>query len=250
MCFQDVSPVSPCQSKPADSLISYGCCYNVFWLRSWPIKHPGKWQSDNVFHCKLHNYLITISKQDTVWLCYSRGRRLFSWGKFTEVSVQRADCHRDFFQDKHLVRWSHLPLTAAVLWAEMWQLVEWSTCVVIRLSDWHALNTHSQLIHLHWFGAPSDTTSHAWSVLEQYLTPCRLQEIHTEAENWRMIGSVNGACDSVFFDSPLPRTSVKKKYSLVANIWLHVKLICIVSNFCHSLEPWVGCLNVILKPWS
>ena len=39
----------------------------------------------------------TISKQDPVWFCHSRGKRLFSKGKFTEVSVGRADCHVDFF---------------------------------------------------------------------------------------------------------------------------------------------------------
>ena len=38
---------------------------DVLWLRSWPTKHPRKWQI-YVFHSKLHNYIITISKQDLV----------------------------------------------------------------------------------------------------------------------------------------------------------------------------------------
>ena len=65
----------------------------MLWLRSW---HPGNWQS-HVFRSKLHNYIIAISKHVTVWLCHSQGQRLFSRGKFTEVSVRRADRRRFFF---------------------------------------------------------------------------------------------------------------------------------------------------------
>ena len=54
--FKAFPPVSSWQSKhvPADCLYSYGCSYNVLWLRSWPTKHP---ISDKVmFFCsKLHN---------------------------------------------------------------------------------------------------------------------------------------------------------------------------------------------------
>ena len=74
VCFQGVSQVSSCQSEPADSLQSYGCCCNVQWLRSWLTKHPGKWQS-YVFISKLHNYIITISKVDAVCHCRRRADR-------------------------------------------------------------------------------------------------------------------------------------------------------------------------------
>ena len=85
-----LSQVSFCQSKPVDKLYLYGCCYNVSWLRPWHTKHPRKWRT-YVFRSTLHNYIIAISKQDAAWLPHSRGRRLFSGGKFTEVSVWRAD---------------------------------------------------------------------------------------------------------------------------------------------------------------
>ena len=45
----------------------------MFWLRSWPTMHPG-----NVFHSIWHNYIIAISKQDTVSLA---GREAVFWGK-------------------------------------------------------------------------------------------------------------------------------------------------------------------------
>ena len=72
-CVQDVSPgVPPGQSKPADSLYVNGWGYNVLWLRSWPTKHPEKWQS-YVYCSKWHSFIIAISKQVNVWLSYSRG---------------------------------------------------------------------------------------------------------------------------------------------------------------------------------
>ena len=50
------------------------------------------------FRSELRNYTIYINsfcKLDAVWPCQARGQRLFSGGKFTEVSVWRADCHPD-----------------------------------------------------------------------------------------------------------------------------------------------------------
>ena len=50
------------------------------------------------FRSELRNYIIYINsfcKLDAVWPCQARGQRLFSGGKFTEVSVWRADCHPD-----------------------------------------------------------------------------------------------------------------------------------------------------------
>ena len=54
-----------------------------------------------VFCSKLHNYIIAICEK--VAVSHSQGQRLFSGGKFTEVSVRRADHRRDFFHHKHLV---------------------------------------------------------------------------------------------------------------------------------------------------
>ena len=96
VCLQGVSTVSPCQSKPVDNLKSYGFCYNVLWLKSWPIKRPRKCQS-YIFRSKFYNYVTSISEQDTVWHHHLQGGRLFSEGKFTEVSVWRADHCSVFF---------------------------------------------------------------------------------------------------------------------------------------------------------
>ena len=61
---------------------------------------PNILESDKVmFNPKLHYYII-ISKQEAVWLPHSRGQRLFSGGKFTEVSVWRADHHCDLFSSQ------------------------------------------------------------------------------------------------------------------------------------------------------
>lgn len=53
-----------------------------------------------VFCSRLHNYMIAISEQTTLSNSHSRGRILFSGGKFTEVLLRRADRRGDLFQDK------------------------------------------------------------------------------------------------------------------------------------------------------
>ena len=68
----------------------------------------------------LHNYIITISKQDTVWLPHWQGRRLFSGGKFPEVSGGKADGRGDLISSQTLSELKFLPVTNAVFWAEMW----------------------------------------------------------------------------------------------------------------------------------
>ena len=65
----------------------------------------GDWDPDPPVKLFRLNYIIIhnhISKQDAVWLCHSRGRRLFSGGKFPEVSVQRADGRSDLFSSQTL----------------------------------------------------------------------------------------------------------------------------------------------------
>ena len=57
------------------------------------------------------NYIITISKQDSAWLCHLQEGRLFSEGKFTEFSVGRADPRSTFSQDSNYTvsqKWVHL----------------------------------------------------------------------------------------------------------------------------------------------
>ena len=58
-------------------------------------------ESDKVTFFTL-NYIIVISKLDAAWHCHLQGGRLFSGGKFTDVSARRADLRRDF-QHKHFV---------------------------------------------------------------------------------------------------------------------------------------------------
>ena len=50
------------------------------------------------------------------------------------------------------------------LWNISLYLVEWGTCVVIRLSDRHIPAMHSQVIHSHWFGSP---IMHLWYYLQR-----------------------------------------------------------------------------------
>ena len=45
----------------------------------------------------LHDYIVDITKQDPVWLFHLQGKKLFSEGQFTEVSVRRFDSRGDFF---------------------------------------------------------------------------------------------------------------------------------------------------------
>ena len=157
---------------PADYLKSYGCCYNVLWLRSWV----------TFFFCsKWHNYIIAISKQH----CHSRRGRLFSEGKFTEVSVGRADrCGETFFAGYRGCFWAEmwqrisrtdrmtdtfppitadflssykLPETLPVVWSCHVALAsfvydEWRICLACRLwapSDWHTPDPRLQLFHSH-----------------------------------------------------------------------------------------------------
>ena len=66
-----------------------------------PVGHfVGLWlphcQQSYVFCSRLHNYIVTISKLDAVWLSFLE-RMLFSGGKFIEVLVCRADHRGDFF---------------------------------------------------------------------------------------------------------------------------------------------------------
>ena len=67
--------------------------YSMLWI-------PCAFTTNNELHetnniCCLQP-IIAISKLDAVWLCHSWVRRMFSGGKFTEVSVCKADCRGDF----------------------------------------------------------------------------------------------------------------------------------------------------------
>ena len=164
VCFQCVSPVSSCQSihAPADYLKSYGCSYNVLWVRSWLTKHPGKRRY--VFQSKLHNYIITFSKLEAVWLCHSQGGRLFSGRKFTEVSVGK--------EHKHLV----------------------TKFFVGDFSDRHAPALPAYQFTLVHYRSASDTTSGAISAPEWNVNPRRLWDFHTKesAEDPRRIPALKG----------------------------------------------------------
>ena len=70
------------------------------------------------------NYIIAISKLDAVWLCHSRGTRLFSWGKFSEVSVRRADCRGDLFLSQTIGELKFFACDRRCFRAEMW----WRVC--------------------------------------------------------------------------------------------------------------------------
>ena len=66
--------------------MSYGCCYNVLWLRSWPTMLHGKFPG-------LSN--ITVTSMKTLSGAHLWRGVLFSRGKFTEDSVRRADHRSD-----------------------------------------------------------------------------------------------------------------------------------------------------------
>ena len=68
----------------------------VIMCSDWDHDAPNILESDKVKVFTL-NYIFAISKLDAVWLCHSRGRRMFSGEKFTEVSVWRADRRGHFF---------------------------------------------------------------------------------------------------------------------------------------------------------
>ena len=81
-CFPGVPPVNP---KPRTV---YNHIDAVIMCSDWDPDPPNILESDKVKFFAL-NYII-ISKQDALWLTHWRGWRLFSGGKFTEVSVGRA----------------------------------------------------------------------------------------------------------------------------------------------------------------
>ena len=70
----------------------------VIMFCDWAPDPPRK---SYVFRSKLHNYIIAISKQDTVRLSHMQGGKLFCRGKFTEVLVGRADHRSVFFLDSN-----------------------------------------------------------------------------------------------------------------------------------------------------
>ena len=65
----------------------YGFSYNELWLRSWPNKHPGKWQS-YVFCPEIHSYMINICKQS---LAFTRGEECCFPQESSLVLVMRAN---------------------------------------------------------------------------------------------------------------------------------------------------------------
>ena len=76
-----------------------------------------KWQS-YVFRAKLHNYIITISKLDAVWLPHWQGRQPFSGGKFT--SLGQEGCWSRWFILITNTLWVKVLNAIAVFQAEMW----------------------------------------------------------------------------------------------------------------------------------
>ena len=147
---------------------------NVLWVRHWPTKHPGKWQS-YVFHSRLHDYVIAISKLDAVWLTW--GEAVF-WGKFIIVSVKRSDSRRDFSSTQTLVELKLFASDRHCFWAERW----WR----VRRTDGRADRRMSCKL-------PKTLT--VTTLLLQNFTPRRLLDIHTEVENWRRILAYKWQCD-------------------------------------------------------
>ena len=177
--------------------------------------------------------MIAISKLDVVWLCHSRGGRLFSRGKFTEVSVRREDrcCHffikantcwvKVFCLDRHCFR------------AEMWQRVSRTGGREDKWEDGH-LSTYNYRIvttervtvtkllvfghvmllcrtflfmflgELHFYcnshthtHTHTHTTSRGGSVPGPNFTLRSLWDFHTEgeAESWCRIPAFKGQCE-------------------------------------------------------
>ena len=84
-CFPGVPPVN------LNPQIVYNHMNAVIMCSGWDPDPPNILESDNV----------TFFKVEAVWLCHSRGWRLFR-EKFTEVTVWRAGGRGGFFQHKHL----------------------------------------------------------------------------------------------------------------------------------------------------
>ena len=174
---------------------------------------------NNFFCTTLHNYIITISKQDTVWLYHS---------KFTEVLVSRADHHGYFFQYKLpcfsgriVTGWQTLftyncsifflsfklpkttPVTTLLLFGPVtlhcwtFSFIEWRICLAIRLNTiWqHTLDPCLGRCRL-----ASDTTSRGASELQWNCPPSPHSYFHTDndAENLHMIPALKGHCEWCF----------------------------------------------------
>ena len=110
----------PRQSEPAK-------CYNrmdgVIMCSDWDPDPSNILESDQIFHAKLHNYIITISKLDAVWLPHSQDG-CCSLGKSSLKSRSAGlTAAVIYFHHKHSVSWSFLLVTDTVYRAEMWQRV-------------------------------------------------------------------------------------------------------------------------------
>ena len=62
----------------------------VIMCSDWDPDPPNILESDDV----------SLFKLEAVWLPHSRGQRLFSGAKFTDISVQRADHHSDLISSQ------------------------------------------------------------------------------------------------------------------------------------------------------
>ena len=185
-----------------------------------------------VFLSKLRCYIITMINPDDVWLVHSRGGMLFSGGKFTEVSVRRADRRSDFFSKTSATTmkqwketntwWVKVFCWQVVFQAEMW-------CRVTRTDRRTDRRTGAMTVTLlllfghvtllcgtfKWTclrsalpaypftqvrfssATTSDTTSRGASESQRNFTLCCIQNSHTEedAESWQRISTLKRQCE-------------------------------------------------------
>ena len=100
---------------------------------------------------------VVVCQPDTVFQP-EMWRRVDRTGGRTDVSP----CISAVFLSKWVAKDSHV-----ALWDISLYLIEWRTCVDIRLSGRHALDTCSRLIRSHWFGSP---ILHLWYYLQRLIS--------------------------------------------------------------------------------
>ena len=224
MLITSVFPVSPAVNLNLQTVY-------IIWMLCVVIKiltHLTSWKVMKLcFRTKLHNYIITISKLDSVWLPHWQGRRLFSGGKFLEVSIGRADGHSDLFSSQ--IQW----VKVFCRWQALFFGQKCDEESVGQAGGWTLL--HIQL----WYFFPHISCQRQLQLLRYYRELAQDPRVQTAL--W--MGLISG----VHCDVDVEGSVSMQRQSIIKSLQLMLIVRYSYSKPSQSATIWVGAVNLAVQ---